>query len=140
MSCRRYLIVGVVAWAISCTMAGCDSGERAVSPPPDSSTATGTFEVADEPLVQAGDERLMTFAIEGMHCEGCASGIAEKLAGMPGVKKARVSFPRKTAWLLADRDQGPDAPAVVAALTDLGYRVRPADNAPPQAPATAAVH
>ncbi len=140
MSCSRYLIVGVVAWAIACAVAGCDSGERAVSPPPDSSTATGTFEVADDPLIQAVDETLMSFAVEGMHCEGCALSIARTLARMPGVRKARASFDRRTAWLLCGRDQGPQTAAVVAALADLGYQARPADNASPQAPATAAVH
>lgn len=138
MSFGRHAITWALVWVVLGVMVGCGPGDRTAKPPANPLVATGAFEVADEPLAQAGDERLMTLAIEGMHCQGCASGIAEKLAGMPGVKKARVSFSRKTAWLLADRDQGPDAASVVAALTDMGYRARPADSGPAQATGPAA--
>jgi len=138
MACSRHLIAWALAWAVPGAIVGCGPGRQEARPPADSSTAAGAFEVGDEPLVAAGDETLMTLTIEGMHCEGCALGIAKALARMPGVRKARVSFANTTAWLLAGRDQGPETPAVVAALTDLGYRAAPAEEVPPKAPETAA--
>ncbi len=141
MSCSRHLIAWAIAWMLAGAMVGCGPGRQEAKPPPDPSTTTGAFEVGDEPLVAAGDETLMTLTIEGMHCEGCASGIGRTLAGMLGVRKARVSFAHRTAWLLADRDQEPQTAAVVAALAKLGYQAAPAGHAPPPVvPETAAAN
>lgn len=43
------------------------------------------------------------FNIEGMHCDSCAVGIKESLAGKAGGREAEVTFKRKTA--IVDRDE-----------------------------------
>lgn len=59
-------------------------------------TATGSKEIA-------GKVENATFQIEGMTCEiGCAKLIEGKLAGLEGVKEAKVDFDSKTATVEFD--------------------------------------
>lgn len=63
-----------------------------------------------------------TFAIEGMHCDGCASTIKTVLEREPGVRMAAVSFAEGRARVLYD----PQATAehrLVAIIEKPGFRV-----------------
>lgn len=44
----------------------------------------------------------VTFKIEGMHCDGCASIVQSMLERQPGTKKATVSFTDAHARVLYD--------------------------------------
>jgi copper chaperone CopZ len=67
------------------------------------------------------------FAIEGMHCQGCADSITTALAAIPGVQSARVSFADKRAVVLAKESDVPTE-ELLAAITAVGYQAR-AENA-----------
>jgi copper chaperone CopZ len=71
-----------------------------------------------------------TFAVEGMHCEGCAESIEAALAEMPGVRSAKVSFGEKRAVVVADEPEVP-ADKIVAAIAAAGYKAQLADGAIP---------
>jgi len=66
--------------------------------------------------------------ISGMTCDSCATHVRQALEKVPGVHTAQVSYPKGTAKLTL----APETPvaALVAAVTALGYRARPADAAP----------
>jgi copper chaperone CopZ len=60
------------------------------------------------------------FHIEGMHCDSCAIDIKETLEETAGVRKADVTFKRKTA--IVDFDDGTLQQAtLVKKIQDLGY-------------------
>jgi len=62
----------------------------------------------------------VTFGIRGMGCTGCASEIEATLKQTPGVRSARVSFPRAEA--LVEYDPAATAPQSLSALlSEAGY-------------------
>ncbi len=63
------------------------------------------------------------FAIEGMHCEGCATTLRKTLAGLDGVTEVRVDSGAKTARITATDDRVPDR--VVEATARVGFRATP---------------
>ena len=63
------------------------------------------------------------FAIEGMHCQGCADSISTALTAIPGVQSARVSFADKRAVVLASESDVP-TDKILAAITAVGYEAR----------------
>jgi Cd2+/Zn2+-exporting ATPase len=67
--------------------------------------------------------------VEGMDCGGCAAKVENAVARLAGVEAATVTLPTGTLKVTAGGD-GPSAEAVVAAVTRLGYTIRPA-VAPP---------
>ncbi|GAB1511567.1 transposase [Actinophytocola sp. KF-1] len=72
------------------------------------------------------------FRLVTMHCADCAALVDETLAALPGVCAAHATVPdRQVEVTLDPATTGPDA--VVAALTGLGFRMRPAPKAPPPA-------
>lgn len=65
-------------------------------------------------------ERVL-IAIEGMQCDGCATGIKAMLKRTPGVLAAEVSYERKEA--VVDFDSGRiTREQVVEAINNMGYR------------------
>jgi len=64
----------------------------------------------------------VTFAIEGMHCDGCASKIQTLLDRTPGVRKASTSFQDKQAQVVYEA--GAVSEDQLAAMIEKGgYRV-----------------
>ena len=61
----------------------------------------------------------VTLRIGGMTCVSCASHIQRVLAGLPGVRLARVSYPEQRAEVEADPKVGADV--LAAAVSALGY-------------------
>jgi len=78
--------------------------------------------VVDEPLEAEAGTTLYELAVEGMHCQGCGDTITKKLASVPGVKQARVSFNLKTGWVLVESGSGTAAPQLVDAVKAAGYK------------------
>lgn len=44
----------------------------------------------------------VTIKIDGMHCGNCAASVEKKLKATEGVEEAKVSFPKKEAWIKYD--------------------------------------
>ena len=59
------------------------------------------------------------FAIEGMHCEGCATTLRKTLAGLDGVTEVSVEYGAKTAHITATDDRVADR--VVQATARVGF-------------------
>jgi Cu+-exporting ATPase len=69
----------------------------------------------------ADDRIRRTFAVEGMHCDGCVQAITAKLTAMPGVDSVEVSLADESATVICQAD-GPDPDQVVKAVEGLGYQ------------------
>lgn len=71
----------------------------------------------------APDVRLATakFRVEGMTCEGCATGLRATLAKLPDVASVEVDYPTKTAMVRYDGDGPRVADQVVEAVKAAGY-------------------
>lgn len=64
----------------------------------------------------------VTFKIEGMHCDACASRIKMLAETLPGVQMATVSFERAQARILFD-PKSADEERFAAQVHDAGFRV-----------------
>ncbi len=121
MTIGAALLAGALA-----TVTACRESE---SPPPsgDAGTTPAKTERAEQatPLVAEPGAELVTLSVTGMHCDACAQTIQEHLAKMNGVRKARVSFPAKTAWVLVE-PSGPTTDQLVAGVVEAGYQAAPA--------------
>ena len=73
-----------------------------------------------EVSLSAGESQ--SFAIEGMTCEGCASGLATALRDVPGVRAAEVSYELGRATVALGEDGDPQA--VLDAISAHGYEGR----------------
>ncbi|MDM8006821.1 MAG: heavy metal-associated domain-containing protein [Phycisphaerae bacterium] len=87
-------------------------------------STAGTTASPDEPLVAETGTKLYELAVEGMHCQGCGDTIAKKLRGLPGVKQARVSFTRKTAWVSVDEGSPTGSAQIEQAVAETGYKAK----------------
>ncbi len=63
----------------------------------------------------------VTFAVEGMDCPACATAIENRLSGLKGVKKARVSYEQKRAEVEFDPSVV-NIEALEKAIADSGYK------------------
>ncbi len=66
----------------------------------------------------------VTLAVEGMDCPACATAIENRLSGLSGVKKARVSYEQKRAEVEFDQSVV-SVEALEKAIADSGYKARP---------------
>jgi len=66
----------------------------------------------------------VTLAVEGMDCPACATAIENRLSGLPGVKKARVSYEQKRAEVEFDQSVV-NVQTLEKAIADSGYKARP---------------
>lgn len=95
------------------------------------------FEVAlaGEPLAvgeRAGKARVGSvqagvtnqFDIQGMHCDGCARGLAAELRRVPGVTKAEVSFPKRLAVVVYETNRVSVA-TLMRTVEEAGYQAKP---------------
>ena len=64
---------------------------------------TLTVAAADKPTVTANATN--QFTITGMHCDGCAGGLAAELKLVPGVASAQVTFSNKLAVVAIDTNK-----------------------------------
>ncbi len=64
----------------------------------------------------------LTFKIEGMHCDGCASNLQSILERKAGVQKAVASFKEGEARILYDSNAVAEE-QLVAAIENSGYQI-----------------
>jgi copper chaperone CopZ len=64
----------------------------------------------------------VTFKVEGMHCDGCATTIQSLLERNAGVQKAVASFKEGEARILYDSNAVTEE-ELVAVIEKIGYRV-----------------
>jgi copper chaperone CopZ len=50
----------------------------------------------------AAPAKSATFAVTGMHCEGCSMGLTQSSKRWPGVKSANINFAKKRAFITYD--------------------------------------
>jgi copper chaperone CopZ len=65
------------------------------------------------------------FTITGMHCDGCARGIASELKRSPGVAFASVSFSNKLAIIAYDTNRI-SAAGLKKVIVEAGFEAKPA--------------
>lgn len=70
--------------------------------------------------VTAPENERGVFAIEGMHCGGCASGIQAMLRRTAGVISADVSYEQREAVVVFDPART-SREKIIEAITNLGY-------------------
>ncbi len=87
----------------------------------DGGTGTATA-AADAPP----NGKQWVFAIEGMHCEGCATTLRRTLAGLDGVTEVRVDYGARTARITATDDAV--AETVVEATARVGFSATLSDK------------
>jgi copper chaperone CopZ len=76
-------------------------------------------------------------SVSGMHCESCVSALTQALEAVPGSRGAVVSLDRECARVVIDADRASELrPALVEAVTGLGYEAQPSEVAcsAPEAP------
>ena len=118
---------------------GCEKSAPPVPAKPAVEADSGGAEAApaasvDEPLAVLAGTTLHRLDVEGMHCQGCADTISKRVQTLPGVKEVRVSFARKTAWVLVEDGSATRSAQIEKAVADAGYKARPA-SAPASGPA-----
>lgn len=69
----------------------------------------------------APENERVVFAVEGMHCGGCASGIQSMLRRTEGVISADVSYERREAVVVFDPART-SREKIMEAITNLGYK------------------
>ena len=75
----------------------------------------------------------VAYAVEGMHCDGCAQAIVAEVSEVKGVRSVKCTFESKQAVIVLD-----DATSLAEAeraITKLGYTISPAAAAASAAPA-----
>lgn len=65
-------------------------------------------------------EKTVTLAVQNMYCSACPITVKSSLEAVPGVAKAIVSYPDKTAVVTFD-DAKTTVPALITATTNAGY-------------------
>jgi mercuric ion binding protein len=65
-------------------------------------------------------EKTVTLAVQNMYCSACPITVKSSLEAVPGVAKAVVSYPDKTAVVTFD-DAKTAVPALISATTNAGY-------------------
>ncbi len=109
---------------------GCEKSEPAPPKPVEKTeTASPPAESPDEPLTAAPGTTLIQLDVQGMHCQGCGDSVAKKLRSLSGVKQARVSFNRKTGWVLIESGSTTAGPQLLEAVAATGYKATIAQKA-----------
>jgi len=72
-----------------------------------------------EAALPAGEPVVVSFAVDGMHCGGCAEALRKKIAGIAGVTECEVSFEERSA--VVSMASSGLLPRVTETITRLGY-------------------
>ncbi|MDX1359533.1 MAG: permease, partial [Clostridia bacterium] len=67
--------------------------------------------------VNKTDGKELTFKVEGMHCDGCASGLRDKLISSKGISNAEVSFETSSATVSGKLDPA----EIISIIEKAGY-------------------
>ncbi|MEB3235550.1 MAG: cation-translocating P-type ATPase [Cyanobacteriota bacterium] len=66
--------------------------------------------------------------IEGMKCGGCVRAVEQQLRAQPGVAAASVNLVSRTAWVDLETPPAEALPALIGALSGLGFVAQPRDQ------------
>jgi len=66
----------------------------------------------------------MAFDVDGMTCASCATGLQSRLASIPGVREASVSYPDRQARVWTVTNHGSAQADVLLAIREAGYQGR----------------
>ncbi len=103
----RWLLVLICLGAAG--LAGCDEGEPSAD----------------------GNAVRLELAVQGMHCDGCAQALTNKLIKLPGVIGCEASFEKKQAVVLLEPKAATTRDELVTAIEALGYTVGAEAPVPP---------
>jgi copper chaperone CopZ len=92
--------------------------------------ACGPSAPTGSPAASAARTETVAYAVEGMHCDGCAEAIVAEVSEVRGVRAVRCTFESKVAVVELDPAARPEAER---AMTKMGYRIAPVP--PPAQPA-----
>lgn len=65
----------------------------------------------------------LQYKVTGMHCDGCAQGIVQKLKGVQGVETAQASFEEGSATVTCSDRAASER--IVQAISGMGFAVEP---------------
>jgi len=65
----------------------------------------------------------VTFHVEGMTCEACATHIQSELMKVPGVRNASVSYAKSQVKVTTDASSPPSRESLIEAVNRAGYKV-----------------
>jgi len=71
----------------------------------------------------AGKDGVVTIAIDGMSCVGCAGAVTTRLEEIPGVAEVEVDYEHRLARIRL-ADQGVQSSTLIVALQEAGYGAR----------------
>jgi copper chaperone CopZ len=77
--------------------------------------ASASLRAGDTPPAHSTANATNRFTITGMHCDGCANGLASELKRTPGVTSATVTFSNRLAVVAFDTNRVTTAKLVKAA-------------------------
>jgi copper chaperone CopZ len=84
-------------------------------------TWRGTLRARDNAPAAAAEGGVITLAVDGMSCVGCAGAVETSLEDVPGVAEATVDYEHRLARIrLADQNVAPST--LVAAIEEAGYK------------------
>ena len=113
-SVRNVLLSGLIALG-----AGVHGGCGGESPQTGSAAAPANDQQAAEPVE-------LQFAIEGMHCDGCATAITTAVGGIEGVEACEVFLEGETATItVVDANL---AAEIIEKIAALGYTATPVEG------------
>jgi copper chaperone CopZ len=101
--------------ALAFTLASCGPGA------PEGAPEAGPGGEGGAPVRPAAAETV-AYAVEGMHCNGCADAIVAEVSEVRGVRSVRCTFESKVAVIEFD---APARPEAERAMTKMGYKIRP---------------
>lgn len=73
-------------------------------------------------LAEASGPPPTTITVEGMHCQGCAKKIANRLQAVPGVAAIQADVPAARLTVSAKSQQAPSPRALWEAVERAGYK------------------
>ncbi len=112
----------LLAVALACLVAGCGPGD---SEAPKVSKAPPLSDAPVMAAVAAGKANAAwRVPIQGMHCDGCASGIESELKRMTGVAAVAVGYQEGLAVVAVDTNQVTFA-GLAKVVADAGYQAAP---------------
>jgi copper chaperone CopZ len=98
---RKYCMKTIRSWLVVAGLAVAWGAARAAETP----KTTHADAARPAPVVVVQANATNQFKIKGMHCDGCAKGIAAEVRAVAGVAAVDVSFERKLAVVAFDTNR-----------------------------------
>lgn len=114
----------------ACSQQDDGSSVRAAAQAANAAQSAATQPAATQPATQPAADAQPTqlcYAVDGMHCEGCAEAITAELKEIKGVASVQCTFDSHRA--VVQVASAALAPQVEKAITKLGYKVAPCEAA-----------